>query len=71
VSFECCFVKLNNPPINVPTYSHYASKTYRVKWRHSKLWSHYDLCVVGQYGVLFELRVKICRVIRIKSNQLV
>jgi len=25
---------------------------HRVKWHHNNLWSHYDLCVVGQHGVL-------------------
>jgi len=28
----------------------------RVKWRHSSLWSQYDLCVVGQHGVLWEVK---------------
>jgi len=26
-----------------------------VKWGHSNVWSHYDLCVVGQHGVLCEV----------------
>jgi len=28
---------------------------HRVKWRHSKLWSQYDLYVVRQHGVLWEV----------------
>jgi len=31
---------------------------HRMKWRHSNLWSYYDLYVVGQYGVL--CKVKLC-----------
>jgi len=27
-----------------------------VKCRNSNLWSHYDLCVVGQDGVLCEVK---------------
>jgi len=29
---------------------------HRVKWRHSDLWSHYDLYVVRQHGVLCEVK---------------
>jgi len=29
---------------------------HRVKWHRSNLWSHYDLCVVGQHGVLCEVK---------------
>jgi len=43
---------------------------YRVKWRHSNQWSHYCLYVARQHGVQCEV-VKICRLIRIKLNQLV
>jgi len=32
---------------------------HRGKWRQSNLWSHYDLYVVPQHGVLCE--VKCCR----------
>jgi len=28
---------------------------YKVKWRHSSLWWHYDLHVMGQHGVLCEV----------------
>jgi len=27
-----------------------------MKWRNSNLWSQYDLYVVGQYGVLCEIK---------------
>jgi len=27
-----------------------------MKWRNSNLWSEYDLYVVGQYGVLCEIK---------------
>jgi len=29
---------------------------YRVKWRHSNLWSHYEVFAVGQHGVLYEVK---------------
>jgi len=29
---------------------------HRVKWRHSTLWSHYDLYVMRQHGVLCEVK---------------
>jgi len=32
------------------------SRIHRVKWRHSYLWSHYDLYAVGQDGVLCEVK---------------
>jgi len=43
---------------------------YEVKCRHGNLWPHYHLYVVGQHGVLCDVVVKICSVIRIKLNQL-
>jgi len=27
-----------------------------VKWRYSNLWSHYNLCVVGQHGIQCEVK---------------
>jgi len=42
---------------------------HKVKRRHSNLWSHYYLHVVGQHGVLCEV-VNIWRVVQIKLNQL-
>jgi len=36
----------------VPFFRH---SVHTVKWRHSNLWLHYDLCVVGQHGVLCEV----------------
>jgi len=29
---------------------------HRVKWRHSNLWLQYDLYVVGQHGVLRQVK---------------
>jgi len=36
--------------------SSFEGPIHRVKWRHSNLWSHYDLYVFGQLGVLCEVK---------------
>jgi len=38
------------------SYSMTTRLIHRVKWRHSNLWSHYDLYVLGQHGVLCEVK---------------
>jgi len=45
---------------------------HQVKVRHGKLLSQYHLCVMGQHGVLCEVKcLKIRLVIQIKLSQLV
>jgi len=44
----CTYTVCTNP--------HICSIIHRTEWRHSNLWSQYDLCVVGQHGVMCEVK---------------
>jgi len=41
---------------NISLLYYFNTVMHRVRWRHSNLWSHYDLYDVGQHSILFEVQ---------------